>query len=326
LAYAAQLEAKRGIIRDALRRIGRREVDVAEVSPSDVPWRYRRKLTLTFRRGGGAWVGGLHPYDDPVEVFQLEDCPITDERVVAVWREVFAADRWYPDASTFRAAVRLVASDPVMVVEGGTGWGRARGFFDAVPSLAALWWEPAGARRRLLAERAHVAAGASFGQINSQVAGALRQDVLARARAYGPRRVVDGYAGTGDTAVPLAEGGAIVTAIELDQEAVAVCARRLPAGSRAIAGRVEDVLPTVLPADVVLLNPPRGGLDARVTEVLTAVSEPPRAIIYASCNPATLARDVARLPGYRVVSAAGFDMFPQTAHVETVCEMVPTPA
>jgi 23S rRNA (uracil1939-C5)-methyltransferase len=48
----------------------------------------------------------------------------------------------------------------------------------------------------------------------------------------------------------------------------------------------------------------------------------PRAIIYISCNPATLARDLRRIPGFRVHSLRGFDMFPQTAHVETVCELV----
>ena len=49
-------------------------------------------------------------------------------------------------------------------------------------------------------------------------------------------------------------------------------------------------------------------------------------IAYISCNPATLARDIARLPGYRIASVAAFDMFPQTAHVETVCELVPEAA
>jgi len=55
------------------------------VEPSDAQWRYRRKLTLHLRRIGGRWVAGLHPYDDPVAVFELRDCPITDERVIAVW-------------------------------------------------------------------------------------------------------------------------------------------------------------------------------------------------------------------------------------------------
>ena len=49
----------------------------------------------------------------------------------------------------------------------------------------------------------------------------------------------------------------------------------------------------------------------------------PRAVIYVSCDPATLARDLSRMPRYRIASIRAFDMFPQTAHVETVCELVP---
>jgi 23S rRNA (uracil1939-C5)-methyltransferase len=117
-----------------------------------------------------------------------------------------------------------------------------------------------------------------------------------------------------------------VTAIELDAAAAAWCAQRLPAGSRAIAGRVEDALPTALPADVVILNPPRAGVDARVTSTLEQATPAPRAVIYVSCDPATLARDIARMPRWRIASLLAFDMFPQTAHVETVCELVPEAA
>jgi len=56
------------------------------------------------------------------------------------------------------------------------------------------------------------------------------------------------------------------------------------------------------------------------------VKEKPRVVAYVSCNPATLARDIARMPSYRVASLVPFDMFPQTAHVESVCELVPTAA
>jgi 23S rRNA (uracil1939-C5)-methyltransferase len=72
-----------------------------------------------------------------------------------------------------------------------------------------------------------------------------------------------------------------------------------------------------------LLNPPRTGVDARVTDALQSVTRAPRAILYTSCDPATLARDLARLPRYRLAAVRAFDMFPQTAHVETVCELVP---
>jgi 23S rRNA (uracil1939-C5)-methyltransferase len=66
-----------------------------------------------------------------------------------------------------------------------------------------------------------------------------------------------------------------------------------------------------------VLNPPRAGVDARVTRALES-SAATRGIVYVSCDPASLARDLARLPSWRVESVTAFDMFPQTAHVETV--------
>jgi 23S rRNA (uracil1939-C5)-methyltransferase len=86
---------------------------------------------------------------------------------------------------------------------------------------------------------------------------------------------------------------------------------------------VEDHLGAALPADVVLLNPPRAGVDAKVTDALQRVTPSPRAILYVSCDPATLARDLSRLTRYRLADVRAYDMFPQTAHVETVCELVP---
>jgi tRNA/tmRNA/rRNA uracil-C5-methylase (TrmA/RlmC/RlmD family) len=140
---------------------------------------------------------------------------------------------------------------------------------------------------------------------------------------YTPSRLVDAYSGTGDAAIAFAKKGARVTAIELDSDAARWCALRLPEGSISVRARVEEALPNALPADAVILNPPRAGVDARVTEILESVVEKPRVVAYVSCNPATLARDIARLPSYRIASMTPFDMFPQTAHVETVCELVP---
>jgi 23S rRNA (uracil1939-C5)-methyltransferase len=60
-----------------------------------------------------------------------------------------------------------------------------------------------------------------------------------------------------------------------------------------------------------------------VIAALRDASPSPRAVVYVSCDPATLARDVGRLPGWRIAALRSFDMFPQTAHVETVCELVP---
>ena len=328
LAYEAQLGAKSRIVRDALQRIGRREMPPPIVHASATPWRYRRKLTLALRRRGSQWIAGLHPFDDPRSVFPLEDCPITHDDVLAIWRQVLAAGAHLPAAPELRGAVRLdEGASASLTLEGARAWPSSSAFFAAVPSLSALWWVPESQGRRLLhAREAENAPGASFAQVNAAVALPLSRRVIALTMSRKPARVVDGYAGLGHTAQELAHQGVQVTAIELDRDAASWSAAHLPPGSRSVQGRVEHLLADALPADVVILNPPRAGVDKRVTEILEAVRPAPAAIVYVSCDPATLARDVGRLPHYRIASLESFDMFPQTAHVETVCEMVPEAA
>ena len=331
LRYEAQLDAKRTIIRDALTRIGHRAIDAPAIVASERQWRYRHKLTLTMRRRpNGNWVIGLRPYDDPAALFQLADCPITDARVLDVWRQVMEARPHFPPADELRASVRLLDAGASVVMEGGNTWPARAAFFTAVPLATSLWWKPVHRARALVAERGGasggVSASASFAQVNVETGAALHDYVLARAKSHRPGFVVDAYAGSGATAVPLARDGARVTAIEADRDAAVACASQLPSGSRAISARVEDALDELLPADVVLVNPPRTGLHERVSDLLQKHPSPPRALVYVSCDPATLGRDLARMPRYRIASLRAFDMFPQTAHVETVCELMPEDA
>lgn len=325
MAYDSQLVAKQIIVRDSLQRIGKREADPPPIERSPKEWRYRTKLTLAIRRRGARWVAGLHPYDDPVRVFPLADCPITDRRVVAAWHEVMQADAYFPDAKELRGSVRITSGGPTFVMAGGQSWAARDQFTAAVPSISAVWWEPEEDKpRRLLYDRSSDGApSASFAQVNAEMAEILRSYLLDRVRSYQPRSVIDAYAGAGNMAMSLSEQGVIVTAIELDPDASEWSASRLVAPSRAIQARVEDALPGLLPADLVVLNPPRAGVDSRVTATLEAEAAHLRGVIYVSCNPATLARDLSRLPSYRIESLHAFDMFPQTAHVETVCELRP---
>jgi len=336
LRYPSQLLAKGLIVRDALVRIAHRAVAEVLVDPSPRQWRYRRKLTLTMRRGSGSggWVAGLRQIDAPDSIFALEDCAITDEGVVAVWRAIMRVAEYLPDSASLRGAVRTIAGGYAFHLEGGAGWDTCQDLRAAVPALTEVWWTPErGARRRMDgagsgggASRSADRTGASFAQVNADVGDALHADVVGRAMSHDPRRVIDAYAGTGATAVALARRGVAVVAIEMDRAAAAVCAAAMPAGSRAVTARVEDALSGALPADVIVLNPPRTGVAAAVTAALREVMPRPKALVYVSCDPATLARDVDRLPGWRVVALRAFDMFPQTAHVETVCELVPETA
>ena len=326
ITYDSQLASKQIIVRDSLQRIGKRGVDAPAIGRSPKEWRYRTKLTLAMRRRGSRWIAGMYAYDDPVRVFALADCPITDRRVVAAWHEVMQADAYFPDANELRGSVRITRDGPTLVMMGGQSWAARDQFTAAVPSISAVWWEPSEDKpRRLLYDRRRDRTpGASFEQVNAEMAEILRGYVLELAKSYEPVSVVDAYAGAGDTAAALSGAGIAVTAIELDPEASEWSSTKLAgSSSRAVAGRVEDELAGALPADLVILNPPRAGVDARVTETLEAEATRLRGLIYISCNPATLARDLARLPSFRIESLHAFDMFPQTAHVETVCELRP---
>ncbi len=327
ISLDAQRGSKRKIISDSFRRIGKREIEPPEIRSGANAWRYRRKLTLALRKKGESWIAGLHAHDNPAHVFPLKDCKISDERLMTVWREILNAQAHFPAAFQLRGAVRLLGDTTnraAFLLEGGKDWSAAESFFDAVPSLAALWWVPENGSRRLLGDhREKGEPGASFTQVNPEVAAKLEAFVIDAVMAYAPATVVDGYSGAGDIAVALAGRGVKVVAIELDSEASAWAASRLPAGSRAVTARVEDAIRNTLPADVVILNPPRTGVDARVTTVLAKANPAPRAIIYVSCDPATLARDLSRLPEWKISRVTAFDMFPQTAHVETVCELIP---
>ena len=107
---------------------------------------------------------------------------------------------------------------------------------------------------RRTARRAHRSSRSTL-----EMAAALHADVVARALAYAPATVADAYAGTGATALPLAQHGVHVTAVEADPDAAAHCASMMPAGCQAVTARVEDVLPVLLAADVVDSQPAAAG-------------------------------------------------------------------
>jgi 23S rRNA (uracil1939-C5)-methyltransferase len=113
--------------------------------------------------------------------------------------------------------------------------------------------------------------------------------------------------------------------VGIDSDRLAVRAAMVIAAERDVpvrfvADRVESSLSRELPADTAILNPPRSGVSQEIVGVL--LSKPPARIVYVSCNPATLARDLKNLSGgFSLEAYRAFDLFPQTAHVETVASL-----
>ena len=138
------------------------------------------------------------------------------------------------------------------------------------------------------------------------------------------KTALDLYAGVGLFAVPLARRFETVTAVEAGSSAardLEVNAERAGVQIRTQLGRVEDYLAKLDGTpDFVLADPPRTGLGKTVVGHLARI-KPPRLTIV-SCDPATLARDVAALQGYKIEGLTLVDLFPQTYHLETIARLV----
>ncbi|HEY8485227.1 MAG TPA: TRAM domain-containing protein [Longimicrobiales bacterium] len=337
LEYEAQLRAKAGIVRDALERIGGFALGLPEVVPSPEEFRYRNRVSFTLvRLGSGRVVAGFHELGHPGRILDIgEECLLPEAPIAAVWGRLRAewgvAAHRLPSGDRLRLTLRASASGEVsLLVQGGYAPGRPDELLERVPGLASIWHHPLGGELTLLAGQESVSevwadeevglSGAVFLQVNRGAAARLEAHVLELAGDVSGRKVVDAYCGVGLHARRLAARGAEVVGIELDELAVREARRAAPAGARFIAGRVEEELPAALPADLVIVNPPRGGLDAAVVAAL--LEQPPERLVYVSCDPATLARDLSRLrERFLPRSLRCFDLFPQTAHVETVIEL-----
>ena len=167
----------------------------------------------------------------------------------------------------------------------------------------------------------------AFFQPNSFGAEVLYAEVLAAAGDIAGASVWDLYCGTGTIALCLSPYAARVTGVELVESAVdnarANAALNDVTNVTFFAGDVGRLLAagSLGPPDVVIMDPPRAGLLPHALEHVTAAS--PARLVYVSCNPEALARDVAALEiaGYRLESAQPLDLFPQTGHVETVARL-----
>jgi 23S rRNA (uracil1939-C5)-methyltransferase len=185
--------------------------------------------------------------------------------------------------------------------------------------------QPLAVLRQRLAGQPYWVTPTAFFQVNNAQAEVLIVQVRA-ALPPAVRLLVDAYCGVGTFAFALLAGGQVrrVVGIESDRAAIESARwttqmRHVPAGQvEWVEGRVEDTLPGLdLAPDVVLLDPPRAGCAPRLIEYLNA--QPVPRLIYVSCDPSTLARDIRALaPTYRLVSARVVDLFPQTFHIETV--------
>lgn len=361
LSYAGQLAYKRQQVQDALNRIGHLEIDVIPVLGASEPWNYRNKMQFPVAvntEGNlqiGCYAAATH------SVVNTETCMIQKAanndilKTVRKWMQRFGISAY--DEKTGKGLVRHVMgrvgvhSGEVMAVLITSAYDipHRRELVEwlkkYVPGLTSVVQninkKPTniimGNKTRVLygAENIKDELGAlafnisaqSFFQVNSEQTEKLYNKALEFAALTGSETVVDIYCGTGTISLYLARHARKVYGIEIVAPAIIDAERNAEENNcknaEFILGDAAVELPKLLMSgvqpDVVVVDPPRAGCEEKVLASICHVK--PKRVVYVSCNPASLARDLAYMEqhGYNTLIAQPVDMFPMTNHVETVC-------
>jgi 23S rRNA (uracil1939-C5)-methyltransferase len=361
IAYAEQLRLKTQLLEGLVRAVVPRAPAVKATLPAtpvDRPWGYRNKVHFVFGARGATLAMG-HYVRRSRRVIPIVECPVHDERGNAFAfsaRDTFAsAGLQAADGKrgTLRSlairvgchpreimATLIVSSDRDRRVRGAT-----RRLLESTPPTSmhlnvharedAYIFGPATRHLHGAARMREEVAGlsflmspATFFQTNVHAAEILVRLVLDAVRPSS--RVIDLYAGSGLFALPLAAAGHDVVAVEenrlavADGEAALKLNKAAQARCRFVARRVETALTSLHDPDAVVLDPPREGCAPSVLRDVFGRLKPAVAI-YVSCNPEALAADLGQIcrSGYRIRSLQPVDMFPHTAHIETVAILEP---
>ena len=330
-----------------------------EIVPCDPPSRYRNKMEFSFGGGPGAELMlGLHPRNNYRRVFNLEECWLIDERAAQIAnsiRQFFAEGDEEPyDPVAHTGFLRFVVvrighyTGDVLInlVTADHPWPRAEEFGAWLqaqcPFVTTALWTVNGTRANVATGDVQTVyfgpgilkdrlgpfefeiAPTGFFQTNTRQAERLFSIVIDWVAPSGEEDVLDLYCGAGSISLFLSQRARSVVGVELHEESVEAARRNaihngitnceFHAGDALVFLR-ERAEAGALPSIVV--DPPRAGLHPKAVKALCAVG--PAKLVYVSCNPGALARDLDVMRSvYRVDRLAAVDMFPHTPHIEAV--------
>ena len=360
LSYEGQMTFKQKLVRDAITRIGKLpDVPVHPVKGMEHPWRYRNKSQIPFGTEDGKVVAGFYQprsHDIADTDICIIQTPEADAIMVSLKKNLAEMGIEPYEESTHRGMLRHVvvrkarATGEVMVVL-VTKKKKFPQAARAIELIQAAVPEVTSIVQNINSEKTNVIFGdetltlwgkdviedqigdvrfeisaRSFYQINPEQTEVLYGQALEYAQLTGKETVIDAYCGIGTISLFLAQRAAFVMGVEIVPQAIEDAKRNaeLNGLSNTLfeAGPAEQVIPRWYKegkkADVLVVDPPRKGCDEQLLR--TILKQRPTRVVYVSCNPATLARDLRILEdgGYRTKEVQPVDMFPQSTHCEAV--------
>jgi 23S rRNA (uracil1939-C5)-methyltransferase len=333
VSYERQLVLKRQIVEETIKRIGGLEVKVNPVIGMEDPWRYRNKVEWHNGIESGEPVLGYY-INNSHELIDIEDCLLISEEMKDCSRYIKQYLKQLPLPAACEIIVRQSAGGDLMFIFNGKGTSA----IDFSPMAtdyeeASIYSIDQGVARlhngkpritEKLGEIDFEISPLAFFQVNHIQTERMLEIVRDFARFRRSDIVLDAYCGTGSIALSIAKDVNRIVGVESFKAAIKDAKRNAfnnqITNCRFIKGNCEDIIPELEEKfNIVILDPPRNGCKAEVLQAV--IKKSPRSIIYVSCNPSTLARDLAifKNTSYIVEKVQPVDMFPWTSHTESVC-------
>jgi len=326
IPYDEQLNIKMEVLRDQLMHIGKLgDLKVDDIIPSPDQWHYRNHLQFHVSGQGSLCFTGTNGRN----LVAIEECHLPQPGINDTWPQI----KLEPGSGIERLAIRQDSRDEIMLLFEGKEYSIPD--FELDMPISATYLSPEGLTLNLAGEDAQLflsgihelrVSPESFFQVNNAQADAMVEYVRSLIGIVKEKRLfLELFSGVGLFSVILAKEADKLVAFESSPSACYDFVANLDCFDNIdlYEGLVEEILPGLeLSPDLVLLDPPRAGLEKAARMALANLGCPQ--VIYVSCDPATLARDLAYLcnAGYEVRSMQPFDMFPQTYHVECICHLV----
>ncbi|NLY79526.1 MAG: 23S rRNA (uracil(1939)-C(5))-methyltransferase RlmD, partial [Lysinibacillus sp.] len=363
LSYEAQLKWKENMVRNVMKRIGKIDAPVRAIKGMEDPWNYRNKSQIPFGMSETGPIAGFYK-SRTHQIVDMERCLIqvseADKMMANLKKELenlgiqpynehahqgmlrhvvvrvgkttgevmvvlVTKNRKFPQKNEVVEVIRKLVPNVTSIVQNVNSEKTNVILGNETITL----WGKESIEDTIGGVRFEISAR-SFYQVNPVQTEVLYKQALDYANLTGEETVIDAYCGIGTISLFLAEKAKHVMGVEIVEQAIEDAKRNAKlngfTNTYFEAGPAEEVIPRWYSegkrADVLVVDPPRKGCDQALLD--TIIEHKPKRVVYVSCNPSTLARDLRILEdgGYKTVEITPVDMFPQTTHVECVSQIV----
>lgn len=334
--YARELDLKRNMVKETLMRLGGIEAEVLPIIGMEDPYRYRNKVVWHTGMVNGKMQMGFYR-EGSHDLIPLGGCTLIHEDMEQVQNSLAANLSGLEVQPGTEISLRRSSWTGYMslVLSGKCNNEALSAWASSLPANLSLHINQGSKIKTLhgapyleekLCGLTFRVSPMTFLQVNHRQTEKLYQLIRQYAALSGKETVLDGFCGIGTITLTLAQHASQVVGIELYPQAVADAKQNAAINgiqnARFYAGSCEEVITRLnQPFDIVVLDPPRAGCKVQTIEAVIKTNA--LRIIYVSCNPSTLARDLQLFAskGYTITKVQPVDMFPRTHHVETICLM-----